>query len=113
MFWLWYVLLFIVLYAVSAWLSVPVLTRDSYRRRRISHPKETEEASRLEASSQAWADSIFWPVYIAQHLSLRVLDEDRQRVLDAERTERYLKELRASPEEDWKRKFKEYTDEGG
>ncbi|QFG12064.1 Hypothetical Protein OBI_RACECAR_218 [Arthrobacter phage Racecar] len=111
--WFWWVVLFTVLYAIIGWVCVPVLTRDAYRRRRLAKPKETEEASRLEAASQAWADAIFWPVYITQHLSLTVLDRDRQKVLDAERTQRYLRELETKPSDDWQSKFKDLTDEGG
>jgi hypothetical protein len=110
--WFWYLMLLITLYAIIGWVCVPVLTRDAYRRRRIAKPKEAEEASRLEASSQAWADAIFWPVYITQHLSLNVLDRDRQKALDAERTQRYLRELDTKPAEEWTTKFKDLTDEG-
>jgi hypothetical protein len=96
---------FIFGYAVIGLVCVPTLTRDAYRRSKLKNTGHTEEQHLMESSGQAWADALFWPVYMVMHFSLTLLEKDSKAALEEERTKRYLEEATEAPKSDWLTRF--------
>lgn len=119
----WTILTILMVYTVIGVLCVPTLTRDAYRRSKLKNTGHTEEQHLIESSGQAWADALFWPVYMMMHFSLTLLEKDNSKALEAERTKRYLEEANEAPKNEWLSKFTQaemdsrkrtnLTDEGG
>lgn len=122
MFWT-IVWLAVLIYPVVGLISVPVLTRDAYRRSRLAHPEYEDERHKVESSGQAWADALFWPVYLTMHFSMTLLEKDAQKAIQDQQTRRYLEEATEAPKKEWLSKFTQaeldsqkrnnLTDEGG
>lgn len=84
----------IVAYGAVGITCLTTLTRDEYRRLRLKEPDKSEAEARVAASTQGWANSLFWPMYLLMHISEKALDKDAKVDQIDQRTQQILGELR-------------------
>lgn len=96
-------LILLAAYTAIGVICLTTLTRDEYRRMKLKSPNKPEAEIRSEASTQGWANALFWPVYLMMHISERALEKDAKVDEIDQRTKTILEEVKDPG--GWERQF--------